>query len=87
MITTVLAAILGIILVVSIKPGTKEIKAGVGEGTASSTTTTQDALMDLIRNIFPENLIQATIQQGQTYYTYESSKLLKVNETNFTSNV
>jgi hypothetical protein len=30
------------------------------------------------RNIFPENLIQATIQQGQTYYTYESSKLVKV---------
>ncbi len=39
----------GIILVVSIKPGSKEIKYGVGEGTASSTTTTQDALMDLIR--------------------------------------
>ena len=49
MATTILAAILGIILVVSIKPGTREIKAGVGEGTASSTTTTQDAIMDLIR--------------------------------------
>lgn len=80
MATTILAAILGIILVVSIKPGTREIKAGVGEGTASSTTTTQDAIMDLIRNLFPENLIQATIQQGQTYYTYESSKLVKTND-------
>ena len=76
-ITTLLAAILGIILVVSIKPGDKETKAGVGEGTAQSTTTTQDAIMDLIRNLFPENLVQATIQQGQSHYTYESSKLIK----------
>ena len=49
LLTTVLAAILGIILVVSIKPGNKETKDSVGEGTAKSTTTTQDAIMDLIR--------------------------------------
>ena len=27
-----------------------------------------------LRNIFPENLMQATIQQGQTYYTFESTQ-------------
>jgi Na+/H+-dicarboxylate symporter len=64
-------------LVVTIKPGNKETKDGVGEGTAKSTTTTQDAIMDLIRNIFPENLFQAAIQQGQTYYTYEDQTIIK----------
>ena len=49
LVTTVLAAILGIILVVTIKPGDKKTKEGVGEGTAQSTTSTQDAIMDLIR--------------------------------------
>lgn len=74
---------------VTIKPGDKETKSEVGEGTARSTVTSQDAILDLIRlrivlpkfifinfeyrNLFPENLIQATIQQGQTYYTYEKS--------------
>ena len=42
----------GIILVVTIKPGDKETKSIVGEGTAKSTTTTQDAIMDLIRYNF-----------------------------------
>lgn len=61
----------------TIKPGDKETKKSVGEGTARSTTTTQDALMDLIRNIFPENLIQASIQQGQTHYIYETESIIK----------
>jgi hypothetical protein len=71
-------------LVVTIKPGNKDTKEGVGEGTAKSTTTTQDAIMDLIRNIFPENLFQAAIQQGQTYYTYEDQPIIKLNR-NMTS--
>lgn len=44
--------LIGIILVVTIKPGNKDTKSGVGEGTAKSTTTTQDAIMDLIRFVF-----------------------------------
>jgi Na+/H+-dicarboxylate symporter len=68
--------------VVTIKPGDKETKRSVGEGTARSTTTTQDAIMDLIRNIFPENLVQATIQQGYTQYVFESEPIIKpVNST------
>ena len=64
-------------MVVTIKPGDKETKKSVGEGTARSTTTTQDAIMDLIRNIFPENLVQATIQQGYTHYVYESESIIR----------
>lgn len=67
-------------LVVLIKPGNKETKSSVGEGTTNSSVTTQDAIMDLIRNIFPENLMQATIQQGSTYYVYEKEQIIKPNE-------
>lgn len=71
---------------VTIKPGDKETKKSVGEGTARSTTTTQDAIMDLIRNIFPENLVQATIQQGYTYYVYETEPSIRpINSTEFSS--
>lgn len=70
--TTVCAVVLGIILVVSIRPG---------EGTASwkpideddsgriltRHVLTQDTLLDLIRNVFPPNLVQACVGQSQTF--------------------
>lgn len=62
--TTVIAAILGVILVLGIHPGNPKLRGG------SSTTATKnqevsslDAFLDLIRNLFPENLVQACIQQ------------------------
>lgn len=75
--TSVMAAILGIFLVINIKPGNPELlqKLG-GDGTTKGIAiTTQDAALDLIRNIFPENIVQAAIQQGQTHYTYEDKYL------------
>jgi Na+/H+-dicarboxylate symporter len=65
MATTVMAVILGIILVVTIHPGV----AGQERADAmkeSRDVTTPDTLMDLIRNLFPPNLIQATMQQYRT---------------------
>ncbi|CAM6002408.1 unnamed protein product [Sphagnum balticum] len=71
--------ITGIILVISIGPGRNSDKQDIGHGTTQSPTTTQDAIMDLIRNIFPENLVQATIQQGSTAYVEEPVKLIPAN--------
>ena len=67
----------GIFLVINIKPGNPELlqKLG-GDGTTKGIAiTTQDAALDLIRNIFPENIVQAAMQQGQTHYTYEDKYL------------
>ncbi|KAJ1530739.1 hypothetical protein ONE63_005594 [Megalurothrips usitatus] len=65
--TTVMAVIEGIILVLIIHPGRSD--EGVDkikrEGT-SRNVTTADTLLDLIRNIFPPNLIQATTHQYRT---------------------
>ncbi|KAI0209105.1 Excitatory amino acid transporter 2 [Lamellibrachia satsuma] len=67
--TTILAAIVGIICVLSIHPGNPSIKEGLGTGNPTQTTVaTLDAFLDLIRNLFPENLLQACFQQVQTTY-------------------
>ncbi|XP_066552018.1 excitatory amino acid transporter 5 isoform X1 [Amia ocellicauda] len=63
--TTFMAVIVGIILVLAIHPGKGTEKQGnrVGGGPVM---TSADALLDLIRNMFPANLIEATFQQYRT---------------------
>jgi len=69
--TTVLAVILGIILVSAIhpgRPGTSDDEiTKVGE---SRNVTAVDTLLDLARNLFPPNLVQACTQQYRTVLTY-----------------
>ncbi|XP_056427330.1 excitatory amino acid transporter 5-like [Hyla sarda] len=62
--TTFLAVALGIILVICIHPGAAAQKEDhiVGKPVLSSA----DALLDLIRNMFPANLIEASFQQYRT---------------------
>ncbi|XP_046753632.1 excitatory amino acid transporter 3-like isoform X2 [Diprion similis] len=66
--TTVCAVILGIFLVLVIRPG--EIGNAVYEADHSKApmrnVTTEDTLLDLIRNIFPPNLVQACTSQYRT---------------------
>uniref|UniRef100_A0A3Q3DBA3 Amino acid transporter n=1 Tax=Hippocampus comes TaxID=109280 RepID=A0A3Q3DBA3_HIPCM len=64
--TTVIAAILGVILVLVIHPGNPKLKENLGEGEKNDDVSSLDAFFDLIRNLFPENLVQACFQQIQT---------------------
>ncbi|KAF8561586.1 hypothetical protein P879_08651 [Paragonimus westermani] len=63
--TTMLAVVLGIILVVSIHPGSAKIKLHRGTGTheGGRKPGTLDAFLDLFRNLFPENIVQACTHQ------------------------
>ncbi|XP_027800840.2 excitatory amino acid transporter 5 isoform X1 [Marmota flaviventris] len=66
--TTFLAVIVGIIMVSIIHPGgaaQKEITEQSGKPVMSSA----DALLDLIRNMFPANLVEATFKQYRTKTT------------------
>jgi len=78
--TTVLAVILGIILVSAIHPGrpgdSDEEPHKAGE---SRNVTAVDTLLDLARNLFPPNLVQATTQQYRTVLTYPGSKYTEDN--------
>ncbi|XP_003226244.1 excitatory amino acid transporter 2 [Anolis carolinensis] len=67
--TTVVAAILGVILVISIHPGNPKLKKGPSVVSKNEDVSSLDAFLDLIRNLFPENLVQACFQQIQTIST------------------
>ena len=67
LVTTVLAVILGILLVESIKPGKNKSGEKPHVGHEMTNVTTPDTLMDLVRNCFPPNLVQATMQQYGTH--------------------
>lgn len=66
--TTVIAVITGICLVLLIHPGDPTIREEMGQGTEGKKVSTLDTLLDLIRNMFPENIVAATFQQVQTKY-------------------
>ena len=67
--TTICAVIIGIVLVISIKPGSRNTSDLPGEPN-SRNVTTADTLMDLIRNVFPPNLVEACIMQTSTVLVY-----------------
>lgn len=72
MLTTFMAVILGVLLVTTIRPGVdRNATANVTEPiqlTSSKlrSSTTTDTMLDLVRNMFPPNIIQACLEQYQT---------------------
>ncbi|CAH2294032.1 excitatory amino acid transporter 3 [Pelobates cultripes] len=64
--TTVIAVILGIVLVVSIRPGVSQNADDIDRTGSTPEVTTVDAMLDLLRNMFPENIVQACFQQYKT---------------------
>ncbi|KAK3567356.1 hypothetical protein QTP86_019916 [Hemibagrus guttatus] len=64
--TTIIAVILGIILVITIKPGVSQVADNIDRAGSTPNVTTVDTLLDLVRNMFPENLVQACFQQYKT---------------------
>lgn len=85
--TTILAAVVGIVLVLIIHPGDPSIKEEVGTGTEEKKVSTLDAFLDLIRNMFPENLLQACFQQVETAYTKTKPNIVKVSDLNDTTDI
>lgn len=68
--TTLLAAILGIILVLAIHPGNPKIKQEAMKSVKDQDTkvSTMDAMLDLVRNMFPENILQAAFANVKTEF-------------------
>lgn len=68
--TTLLAAILGIVLVLLIHPGNPQIKKEAMKAVKDTDTkvSTLDAMLDLVRNMFPENLLQAAFSNVKTEF-------------------
>lgn len=70
LLTTLLASVLGIVLVVTIQPGNRT-GDGCIELTKGSNNEihTLDAFLDLIRNMFPDNLVEAAFHHVRTVKT------------------
>ncbi|KAH9490904.1 Excitatory amino acid transporter 2 [Bulinus truncatus] len=86
--TTFIAIILGIILVLSIHPG--EYDGGVRKRSKKKkyTPSSLDAFLDLIRNIFPPNIIQACFQHTSTVYEVdEPEEFITTNATELNTTV
>uniref|UniRef100_A0A1A9UXM8 Amino acid transporter n=1 Tax=Glossina austeni TaxID=7395 RepID=A0A1A9UXM8_GLOAU len=75
-ITTISAVVLGICLVTSIRPGqgAKIVEKRMESVDKASKVLTPDTLMDLIRNMFTDNIIQSTMFQYRTEI-YENTSL------------
>ena len=69
MVTSLLAACVGLVLVIAVHPGTPEMKAVVGDGIQEERKIDiLDNFLDLGRNVVPNNLFQATFQTAGTKY-------------------
>ncbi|CEF59272.1 Excitatory amino acid transporter 2 [Strongyloides ratti] len=85
MTTTFLSTVIGILIVSSIHPGDPTLIHSFGEGTLDDTELSPlDTFLDQIRNMFPENIIQATFQQVQTEYIEVKTRIHKVSGVNET---
>ncbi|RZF45728.1 hypothetical protein LSTR_LSTR011867 [Laodelphax striatellus] len=82
--TTILAAIVGIVLVLIIHPGNPNIKTQMGRPADYVKVSTLDAILDIVRNMFPENLVQACFQQVQTTYKTVNSSTANDDGSNHT---
>ncbi|KOC64919.1 Excitatory amino acid transporter 2 [Habropoda laboriosa] len=85
-VTTVLAAIVGIVMVLMIQPGDPRIKTTITAPKADYIKiSTLDAILDIIRNMVPENLVQACFQQAQTNYV--TKEVVMIGSTNRSNQV
>ncbi|BFZ09489.1 hypothetical protein BsWGS_12528 [Bradybaena similaris] len=66
--TTFVAIILGIVLVLAIHPGDRDDGIRKRSKQEKHPPTSLDAFLDLLRNIFPNNIIQACFQHTTTVY-------------------
>ncbi|XP_025159971.1 excitatory amino acid transporter 2 isoform X3 [Harpegnathos saltator] len=66
--TSLLNAILGVALVLVIHPGNPGIRESIGPSHHARAVNILDSLLDLGRNMFPDNLFQAAFQQAHTVY-------------------
>ncbi|KAM7147908.1 excitatory amino acid transporter 1 [Molossus nigricans] len=81
MTTTIIAVVIGIIIVIIIHPG-KGTKENMHREGKIMQVTAADAFLDLIRNMFPPNLVEACFKQFKTNYEKKSFKVpVQSNET------
>nr|XP_045609851.1 excitatory amino acid transporter-like isoform X1 [Procambarus clarkii] len=85
--TTICAAVTGIVSVVSIHPGSPTLLRQANRTTPSpaapsfsNKVSTIDALMDIVRNMFPDNLVMASFSSTKTVYRKIEETVSRTND-------
>ncbi|XP_077058828.1 excitatory amino acid transporter 4 isoform X1 [Siphateles boraxobius] len=68
MVTTLIAVFIGIVMVIIIRPGKGSRDRPVASSGSIEPVQAADAFLDLIRNMFPPNLVEACFKQYKTLY-------------------
>uniref|UniRef100_A0A3P8U5G2 Amino acid transporter n=1 Tax=Amphiprion percula TaxID=161767 RepID=A0A3P8U5G2_AMPPE len=68
MVTTLVAVFIGIVIVIIIRPGKGSRDSPVAKTGNIEPVQAADAFLDLIRNMFPPNLVEACFKQYKTMY-------------------
>ncbi|XP_030227611.1 excitatory amino acid transporter 4 isoform X1 [Gadus morhua] len=68
MVTTLIAVFIGIVMVMIIRPGKGSRDSLMAAGGNIEPVQAADAFLDLIRNMFPPNLVEACFKQYKTMY-------------------
>ncbi|XP_020780417.2 excitatory amino acid transporter 4 isoform X2 [Boleophthalmus pectinirostris] len=68
MVTTLIAVFIGIVLVIIIRPGKGNRDRPIDKTGNIEPVQAMDAFLDLIRNMFPPNLVEACFKQYKTMY-------------------
>ena len=79
---------IGLIVVMTIRPGvgdTSALESSKRETSVSRNVTTVDNFMDLFRNLFPTNLVEACIMQTVTILEYPGNDTIPKEEWPFKS--
>ncbi|XP_076462973.1 excitatory amino acid transporter 3-like [Babylonia areolata] len=79
--TTLVAVIIGIVLVLAIHPGDPDDLDKIQRKGSSKDTKPLDALLDLIRNCFPPNLVTAAFEREVTVIDVTNKSIIVENET------
>ncbi|XP_046612934.1 excitatory amino acid transporter isoform X2 [Neodiprion virginianus] len=74
--TSLFNAILGVALVIAIHPGDPGLRESPATASRARVVNILDSLLDLGRNMFPDNLFQAAFQQAHTVYVPKQQSIL-----------
>lgn len=75
LVTSLLSAVVGLVLVIAIHPGNPEMRDLLGKGTQTEKKTDiLDNFLDLGRNLIPSNLFQAAFQTASTKYEVKTNE-------------
>ncbi|XP_060940034.1 excitatory amino acid transporter 4-like isoform X1 [Limanda limanda] len=80
LLTTLIAAFTGIILAVIIQPGNWSRNTSASSGGHAEAVQTVDAILDLIRNMIPSNLVEACFRKFKTVYSRSDSTGFNITE-------